>query len=293
MNKNEFNKIESKGSWNVNIDIYILGNQYSGTDLYNMNDKPAKELYDKICNDFYNNNYTSEEFSIESTKENGFAIRGHQAGEIMQGLYELSFESEFDGDIKSFEELSIDTQKQIINSMKEGKTSGEITETLIDFNDKLYHATNHEFIDFSVDKIQKYPGFWFTEDIDYAKQFGNKLLNANLDIKNPFNVENNKHQDMFTDFYNECFPNVSQYDESLIYNSPVFRDYLISKGFDAMIWEHSGSLTVVAFYPEQIKNIEIVKEKSMTLDDKLAQAASMRNENNNVSKDTKNKDLEI
>lgn len=36
-----------------------------------------------------------------------------------------------------------------------------------------------------------------------------------------------------------------------------------------------------------------IASKNMSLDDKLAQAASMRKENNNDSKDTKNKDLEI
>lgn len=45
---------------------------------------------------------------------------------------------------------------------------------------------------------------------------------------------------------------------------------------------------------EKVKSNSLeIKDKPMSLDDKLKQASSMRNENNNTSKEVKNKDLEI
>lgn len=119
----------------------------------------------------------------------------------------------------------------------------------IDSNKVFYHATWDKFSTFDLSKIKKQPGFWFTEDKDYASQHGNYLKRVYLDIKKPLNQEYD--DDTFVSHYSKCFNSVDVKDELVF--SKAFREYLISNNYDSLMWKHSGYYTVVVFYPEQIK----------------------------------------
>ena len=125
----------------------------------------------------------------------------------------------------------------------------------------LYHGTNADLISFSEDNIQKYPGFWLSEDPVYAGSHGNRLYEVNADIQNPLVLED----DM--DLVYEEFPKYlgeDAFDEDKVY-SKEFRDFLIDRGYDAFRFEHHGADTVIILHPEQAKGIDLVYDKNRLL----------------------------
>lgn len=117
----------------------------------------------------------------------------------------------------------------------------------IDGNKVFYHGTNEKFDTFAI--IKKQPGFWFTEDKNYASTHGKYLMRVILDIKKPFNIEKD---DIMIPF-SKCFKGKDLVDDLVF--SKAFRDCLIAEGYDSLLWLHHGSYTVVVFHPEQIKII--------------------------------------
>ena len=109
-----------------------------------------------------------------------------------------------------------------------------------------YHGTDAKFNSFS--NIQTEPGYWFTEEKEYAASHGNNILEVYLDIKNPFDADDFE----ITDIHYEHFFKGNSFDEKQILSNK-FKDYLIEQGFDGMMWEHSGYKTMIAFEPNQIK----------------------------------------
>jgi len=55
---------------------------------------------------------------------------------------------------------------------------------------------------------------------------------------------------LFVSYYNDCFKG-KEFSQQLV-ESFRFRDYLISKGYDGMMFMRRGYYTVIAFNPEQI-----------------------------------------
>lgn len=102
-----------------------------------------------------------------------------------------------------------------------------------------------------MDKVVKWPGFWFTEDEDYAREHGKFIKKVYLNLKNPFNCELPEN-DRLLGNYMKKYGNGQ---EDCVWTK-AFRDYLIGLGYDGMMWLHSGFYTYVAFYPNQIKSID-------------------------------------
>lgn len=113
----------------------------------------------------------------------------------------------------------------------------------------VYHGTDADFNTFG--EIKTEPGYWFTEDKDYAASHGKNLKTVNLNMKNPLDLNTTEGDNKLVKYLRECFGENAS--ESDIYTKK-FRSFLKSKGYDGMIWEHSGKNTYIAFEPNQIKN---------------------------------------
>lgn len=118
-----------------------------------------------------------------------------------------------------------------------------------------YHGSRskEDFQSFGNIKIE--PGYWFTADKEYAAQHGEKIIEAYLNVKKPYNLED-LSIDLTSDVQ-KCFPgrDLSCWDDKIVFNKE-FGDYLKSQGYDGMMWKHSGEWTVVAFESNQIKSID-------------------------------------
>lgn len=113
----------------------------------------------------------------------------------------------------------------------------------------VYHGTNADFNTFG--EVKTEPGYWFTEDKDYAASHGKNLKTVNLNIKNPLDLNTTEGDNKLVEYLRECFGENAS--ESDIYTKK-FRNFLKNKGYDGMIWEHSGKNTYIAFEPNQIKS---------------------------------------
>lgn len=113
----------------------------------------------------------------------------------------------------------------------------------------VYHGTDADFNTFG--EIKTEPGYWFTEDKDYAASHGKNLKSVNLNMKNPLDLNTTEGDNKLVEYLRECFGENAS--ESDIYTKK-FRNFLKNKGYDGMIWEHSGKNTYIAFEPNQIKS---------------------------------------
>ena len=107
----------------------------------------------------------------------------------------------------------------------------------------FYHGTNAKFSMF--DSIKSQPGYWFTESKKYAGEHGEKVLSVYLSAKNMLTEDN-----LWTLAEERFGLNV---EEKNIF-SKEFRNFLISKKYDGMRFDHSGALTYIVFDATQIKS---------------------------------------
>ena len=114
----------------------------------------------------------------------------------------------------------------------------------------LYHGTDADFDKFG--DIKTEPGYWFTEDKDYAQSHGKNLMTVNLDMRNPIDMTTADGDDLLYNLARERFGIKGAVPENKIF-SKEFREFLQSKGYDGLIWDKDGKNTYVAFRPEQIK----------------------------------------
>jgi hypothetical protein len=118
----------------------------------------------------------------------------------------------------------------------------------------VYHGTDADFDKFG--EVKTEPGYWFTEDKDYAASHGKNLKTANLNIENPLDLTSTEGDNKLWGYLRECFgDNVS---EDSVYTKK-FRNFLENKGYDGMIWDHNGKNTYVAFDSSQIKTVKAPK----------------------------------
>lgn len=114
----------------------------------------------------------------------------------------------------------------------------------------LYHGTDASFDKFG--DIKTEPGYWFTEDKDYAQSHGKNLMTVNLDMRNPIDMNTADGENLLYDLARERFGIKGVVPEDKIF-SKDFREFLQDKGYDGLIWDKDGKNTYVAFKPEQIK----------------------------------------
>ena len=152
-----------------------------------------------------------------------------------------------------------------------------------------YHGTDAKFNSFS--NIQTEPGYWFTEEKEYAASHGDNILEVYLDIRNPFDIDNPE----ITDIHYEHFFEGQGFDEKLILSNK-FKDYLVEQGFDGMMWEHSGNKTIIAFNSNQAKlttntnptsnpDIRYSDRDNVSVYDTLGQTEKLLKENEQLKED--------
>lgn len=111
---------------------------------------------------------------------------------------------------------------------------------------EVYHGTNADFNTYN--NIKTEPGYWFTENKEYASEHGKNIKSQYLKLTNPIT-----DIDLMWSLAEEKFgKNVTE--KQMLSND--FKQFLIEKGYDGMVWDHSGANTYIAFYPNQIKNID-------------------------------------
>jgi len=112
---------------------------------------------------------------------------------------------------------------------------------------KAYHGTNAEFNIFK--ESSRNIGYWFTKDIDYARQHGRIIKRSFLKAANVL------PEGEIWDYAEKRFgPSVS---EKQIF-SKDFVEYLEKNGFDGIMFDHSGANTYIVFDPNQIKSVDPV-----------------------------------
>lgn len=111
---------------------------------------------------------------------------------------------------------------------------------------EVYHGTNNEFNTYK--NIKSQPGYWFTENKEYASEHGKNVKKQYLNLTNPIN-----DVDLMWELAKDKFGNNAT--ESNIFSNE-FKEFLIEKGYDGIIFDHSGANTYIAFEPNQIKNID-------------------------------------
>ena len=117
---------------------------------------------------------------------------------------------------------------------------------------KLYHGTDSDFREFRDVKTE--PGYWFTEDKNYALSHGKNLKTVNLNMVKPLDVTTVDGDNKMWKYAKDCFGRENISEDDILSNK--FRDYLMKMGYDGMIFDHSGKNTYIAFSPEQIKILD-------------------------------------
>jgi hypothetical protein len=147
----------------------------------------------------------------------------------------------------------------------------------------VYHGTDADFDKFG--EVKTEPGYWFTEDKDYAASHGKNLKTANLNIENPLDLTSTEGDNKLWGYLRECFgDNVS---EDSVYTKK-FRNFLENKGYDGMIWDHNGKNTYVAFDSSQIKTVKAPKTVADLMlspeQEEFFKNSKVRDENGNLIK---------
>jgi hypothetical protein len=139
--------------------------------------------------------------------------------------------------LKLFEEYS----KESFNDSVIVDSEGELLE--------LYHGTDNKFDSFNEEyQLNGWlgKGFYFTDDINYAKENGKYVMKVHLNIKNPFYVEGNAPSDVYTEINKKYNPDKSLFDDLEV--------LLKNNGHDGVIFKHWDIGNMYScFYPNQIK----------------------------------------
>lgn len=124
----------------------------------------------------------------------------------------------------------------------------------------LYHGTNENFDTF--ENVKTEPGYWFTEDKEYASEHGKNIMEVNLNLTNPLDVNTIEGEEILWDTAREVYGKENVTEKEVLSNK--VKDKLKALGYDGMIWEHSGKNTYIAFEPSQIKKTDADTKYSMS-----------------------------
>ena len=116
----------------------------------------------------------------------------------------------------------------------------------------LYHGTNENFDTF--ENVKTEPGYWFTEDKEYASEHGKNIMEVNLNLTNPLDVNTIEDEEILWDTARKVYGKENVTEKEVLSNK--VKDKLKALGYDGMIWEHSGKNTYIAFEPSQIKKTD-------------------------------------
>ena len=116
----------------------------------------------------------------------------------------------------------------------------------------LYHGTETKFSTFDISKQKNGwlgKGFYFTDDLESTKEYGNIILKVYLNIRNPFIVSGNSPSDVLTEVKNKYHNDDNLFNDDI---SILLKKY----NHDGIIFNHwDKGLMISCFYPNQIKII--------------------------------------
>lgn len=118
---------------------------------------------------------------------------------------------------------------------------------------KAYHASNVLFTSFDSNYIETMPGLWFTEDTDYALEYGEYLYEAELNIKHSLDLDSEEGTAVVHEF-------LKAHPKEKALTTKLFRNYLLRNKYDAMQWTRYGKLTVVVLDEDKIKIVKYPTE---------------------------------
>ena len=134
----------------------------------------------------------------------------------------------------------------------------------------VYHATNNKFWEFSKEKqvVGYYgKGFYFTQDLKEAKDYGKRVIRAFLNIKSIFELSDETPQELLNELAEANVDVVDMGEDNDIeqrskytfgyasQNSDIFMNNLIKNGYYGirMIYDLESKTYFIAFEPNQIK----------------------------------------
>lgn len=140
-----------------------------------------------------------------------------------------------------------------------------------------YHCSPNEFEAFDLNDNKGYkeydiPMWFFTEDIAYAKTYGNILYTVRLDIDNTFDISNPDHHQMLIDYLEENGKDSEEIEEYL--QETTIRDMIywtceeafycaISNGFDSVLIQEELESEVISIAVFNVEDIIIISKKNI------------------------------
>ena len=128
-------------------------------------------------------------------------------------------------------------------------------------SDSIFKTFDSKFIGSRTDPGFAGRGYYFTDNVDTAKQWGKYIYYVRIRLNNPLHITG------ISDFieksgYEQIPSGLSPGQHKIFYKKEINRvtDYLIKKGYDGIVWKMSnGSMQYVSYFPEQ--QCEILKIK--------------------------------
>lgn len=115
-------------------------------------------------------------------------------------------------------------------------------------NDFYLHGTNNDEILFDNDTV-----FYGTKHYDFANTYGVNVFRIRFNLKNPYDLSDTT-DGKFRKSNGETIKDEDGYDYSYNYIDLYLKNKLIQDGYDGVVMDEN----VVAFYPNQIKVIELI-----------------------------------
>lgn len=115
-------------------------------------------------------------------------------------------------------------------------------------NDFYLHGTNNDEILFDEDTV-----FYGTKDYNFANTYGVNVYKIKFNLKKPYDLSDTV-DGKFRDNDGNIIKDDDGYDYSYNYIDLKLKNRLIESGYDGVVMDEN----VVAFYPNQIKVIELL-----------------------------------
>jgi len=115
-------------------------------------------------------------------------------------------------------------------------------------NDFYLHGTNNDEILFDENTV-----FYGTKDYNFANTYGVNVFKIKFNLKNPYDLSDTD-DGKFRNAEGDIVKDDDGYDYSYNYIDLKLKNELIKNGYDGIVMDEH----VVAFYPHQIKVIELL-----------------------------------
>jgi hypothetical protein len=144
----------------------------------------------------------------------------------------------------------------------------------------VYHASDANFDEFDISKITNIRGdlygvgFYFSDNLEYVKQFGKILYECEINIPNPINLTDKFLAKKQLSYLLGKIENIKSSDKEYIEDSIEYKDFSsgfrrirkylsfndLKKHFDGVIGHsEKGGMEYVVYHPQNIKIVNVNK----------------------------------